>query len=153
MILVNPAIINGLAHLDVMVIKVLLFLDQVFFVLFDSVLLFDILTVNGWVNASLVLGFLHYSLSNFVFCQVFVVLVFEVHFENCIDQEVDVRPLVGNQFGGDEDLVDVDFKGAEIGEVLKGACAFVQEGVIAFEHVTGDKVFRRYHGMNKDLIG
>jgi hypothetical protein len=50
-------------------------------------------------------------------------------------------------------LIDVNFKGTEVGKVLKCACAFVQESVVTFEHVAGDKVFGRDHGMDNDLIG
>lgn len=76
LLIIYPAIVYSLAHLDIVVIELLLLFYQVLLILFDLVLFFEVLTVDGWVYSVLVFGFLDDSLAYLVLGQVLVVLVF-----------------------------------------------------------------------------
>ena len=76
LLIIYPAIVYSLAHLDIVVIELLLFFHQVLLILLDLVLFFEVLTVDRRVDAGFVFGLLDYSLAYLVLGQVLVVLVF-----------------------------------------------------------------------------
>lgn len=81
-----------------MIIEILLLLDQIPLILPDPILLLEVLSVNGRVDSMFVFGLLDYSFADLVLCEILVVFVFEVHFEDSVDDVVDVGPLVGEDF-------------------------------------------------------
>ncbi len=95
MIVLNSSIVYGLAHLDVMVVELLLFLEKVFFIFLDSELLLNIFSIDGWVSFDFMFGFFYHSLSHFIFSQIFIVLVFDVHLEYRVDNIFNAGPFVG----------------------------------------------------------
>ena len=98
LLLLNFSIVDGFAHLDIMIIELLLFFDEIFFILLDSELLVKILSIDWWIHSKFVFWLFDYSFSHFVLRQVLVILIFQVHFENSVDGILDVGPLVGEEF-------------------------------------------------------